>query len=316
MISVVVPAYREAGNLPVFYERLAETMEKLDLEWELIVVDDGSRDRTFETISEIAEGDPRVSGIRLSRNNGAYVAAACGMEHASGECVVVMAADLQDPPETIPSLLERWAEGTHVVWAARRRRHGEKTSTILLSRAFYFIMRKIVGLKEMPPRGADFLLMDRLAVDAYLRFQERNASMMALITWMGFRQEFVEYDKASRLTGQSGWSLGKKIKLALDSITSFTYLPIRLMNYLGLVVAFAGFIYAIVVFFHWMGGSPVRGWASLMVVILLLGGVQMMMLGVLGEYLWRALDEARDRPRFLIEERVGGLDEFEEEEDE
>jgi dolichol-phosphate mannosyltransferase len=162
-------------------------------------------------------------------------------------------------------------------------------------------MRRVVGIKEMPSLGADFFLIDRSVIDALRQFNESNASVLALITWMGFRQTTVNYDKQARKYGRSGWSLEKKLKLVLDSITSFTYVPIRLMSYLGLVVAMLGFLYAGVVIINAFAGHPVQGWASLMVVLLVIGGIQMLMMGVLGEYLWRALDEARQRPRYLIE---------------
>ena len=162
-------------------------------------------------------------------------------------------------------------------------------------------MRHVVGLKEMPPTGADFFLLDRQVLDAFLEFKESNVSVLALISWMGFRQETITYDKQARLYGHSGWTLKKKLKLLVDSITSFTYLPIRIMSYVGFLVAFAGFVYAGIVITNALSGHPVEGWSSLMVVILVVGGIQMLMMGVLGEYLWRALDESRRRPRYLIE---------------
>ncbi len=156
-------------------------------------------------------------------------------------------------------------------------------------------------MKEMPPTGADFFLLDRAVVDAFCRFSESNASILALITWMGFRQATITYDKAARLHGRSGWSIKKKLKLVVDSVTSFSYVPIRFMSYLGFTVAFAGFVYAGLVILNFLRGAPVQGWSSLMVVVLLVGGLQMVMMGVLGEYLWRALDESRRRPRYIIE---------------
>jgi dolichol-phosphate mannosyltransferase len=180
-------------------------------------------------------------------------------------------------------------------------REGEKAATIGFARLYYLLMRRVVGIKEIPSMGADFFLIDRCVIDALRQFNESNASILALITWMGFRQTTINYDKQARKYGQSGWSLEKKLKLALDSITSFTYVPIRLMSYLGLVVAMLGFLYALVVIINALAGHPAQGWASLMVVLLVIGGIQMLMMGVLGEYLWRALDEARQRPRYLIE---------------
>src|SRR6266850_4125684 len=301
-LSVVTPAYNEADNLPLMYRRISAILTPLDLDWEWIVVDDHSNDHTFRVVADIAMRDVHLRAIRFARNFGSHKAISCGLDHAQGDCAVVLAADLQDPPETIPTLLAKWREGAQVVWAARAGREGEKATTVGLARLYYLLMRRVVGLKEIPSMGADFFLIDRCVIDALRQFNESNASILALITWMGFRQTTIAYDKQARKHGRSGWTLEKKLKLALDSITSFTYLPIRLMSYVGLVVAMLGFLYTVVVIIDALAGQPVQGWASLMVVLLVIGGIQMLMMGVLGEYVWRALDEARQRPRYLIEE--------------
>lgn len=301
VLSVVTPAYNEADNLPVLYDRLSQVLGCMNLDWEWIVVDDHSTDETYEVISDIAKSDSRVQGIRLARNFGSHTALTCGLRQAKGDCAVMMAADLQDPPEVLPELVTKWREGSQVVWAARARREGETASTLAFASLFYLLMRHVVGLKEMPASGADFFLIDRRVLDALGQFSENNASIIALITWMGFRQTTISYDKQARLYGRSGWTLGKKLKLVVDSITSFTYLPIRLMSYLGFIVALTGFAYAGVVVFNALTRHPQPGWASLMVAILLVGGIQMIMMGVLGEYIWRSLDESRRRPRYLIE---------------
>ena len=301
LLSIVTPAYNEADNLPLLYDKLTQILNTLELDWEWIIVDDHSSDNTFYVISEIARTDPRVRGLRFARNFGSHKAITCGLERARGDCAVVMAADLQDPPETLPALLEEWRNGAHVVWAVREHREGEKLSTVGFAKLYYFIMREIVGIKEMPNTGADFFLIDNKVVNAVNRFNESNVSLMVLITWMGFRQTSILYTKQARLYGHSGWNLNKKLKLIVDSVTSFTYLPIRLMSYLGISVAFLGFLYAGVVIANAFLGNPMQGWSSLMVIVLVIGGVQMLMMGILGEYVWRALDESRRRPRFLIE---------------
>jgi glycosyltransferase involved in cell wall biosynthesis len=300
-LSVITPAYNEADNLPLLHRRISTVLDSLEVDWEWIVVDDHSADDTFTTIADIAKQDSHVQVIRFARNFGSHKAMLCGLDHAKGDCSIVLAADLQDPPETIPPLLAKWHEGAQVVWAARAGREGEKASKVGLARLYYLLMRRVVGLKEIPSMGADFFLIDRSVMDALRQFNESNASILALITWMGFRQTTITYDKRARKHGRSGWTLEKKLKLALDSITSFTYLPIRLMSYVGLVVAMLGFLYAVVVIINALAGHAVQGWASLMVVLLVIGGIQMLMMGVLGEYVWRALDEARQRPRYLIE---------------
>ena len=301
MLSIITPAYNEALNLPVLYQELTAVLSSLTLEWEWIIVDDHSGDETFTIIEQIANRDPRVRGFRFARNFGSHRAVTCGLRNARGNCAAVMAADLQDPPATLPALLKQWDSGAQVVWAVRSRREGEKVSTIGFARLYYFLMRRLVGLHQMPPTGADYFLIDRRVMDALSQFKENDVSIFALITWMGFRQSTITYDKKPRLHGTSGWTLEKKLKLVVDSITSFTYLPIRMMSYLGFLVALVGFLYAAAVIFNAITGNPAQGWSSLMIVVLVIGGIQMLMMGILGEYLWRALAESRQRPQYLIE---------------
>jgi len=297
----VTPAYNESKNLPLLYERLASVLNSLEIDWEWIVVDDHSADATFVTVAELAQRDPRVRAVRFARNFGSHTAITCGLHMAHGDCAAIMAADLQDPPETLPELLGAWQGGSQVVWAVRGKREGETLSTRGFARLYYWLMRRLIGIREMPATGADFFLVDRRVLDAFRQFGEANVSILALITWMGFRQSAITYEKQARVHGQSGWTLRKKLKLVVDSVTSFSYQPIRLMSYAGFAVALAGFIYAIIVVINSVHGNPVQGWSSLMVVILVVGGMQMVMMGVLGEYIWRSLDESRRRPRYLIE---------------
>ncbi len=303
MISIITPAYNEAQNLPALFERLRGTLDHMDMDWEWVVVDDHSADGSFVALTELAGRDPRVRAFRFARNSGSHTAIACGLREAAGDCAVVMAADLQDPPETLPELVQRWRGGAQVVWAARAARPGEKASTLAFSRIFTWMMKRFVGMKNLPE--ADFFLIDRRVIDAFGEYGESNANILTLIAWMGFRQESFFYVKEARAQGVSKWSLEKKLKLAIDSITSFTYLPIRYMSYAGFVVAVLGFLYAGWVLLNAILGHPVEGWTSLIIVVLVLGGIQMIMMGILGEYLWRALDESRHRPRYLIENAVG-----------
>ncbi len=304
LLCVVTPAFNEAKNLPLLYDRLREVLAASDVDWEWVVVDDHSSDGTYGAVQDIARRDPRVRAVRLARNFGSHTAISCGLHHARGDGAVVMAADMQDPPEALPGLVARWRRAAHVVWAARAGREGETASTIGFSRLYYLIMRRLVGLKEMPADGADFFLIDRRVIDAFRQFNETNVSIFALLTWMGFRQETVAYTKQARRHGRSGWTLAKKIKLLLDSVASFSYFPIRLMTGLGSAVAVLGLLYSGLVLINGLAGRPPQGWTSLMATVLVLGGGQMLMLGVLGEYIWRALDESRRRPRYLIEENT------------
>ncbi len=304
LTSIVTPAFNEAENLPVLYERLRAALEALEGEWEWVIVDDHSRDATFATIARLAESDARVRGVRFARNFGSHAALTCGLHEAEGACVIALAADLQDPPEVIPELVAEWRRGAQVVWASRRARAGETATTLGFARLYYWIMRSVVGLTEMPATGADFFLVDRAVVDAFARFGESNTSILALLGWMGFRQATITYDKQARLHGRSGWTLKKKLELVANSVTSFSYAPIRVMSYLGLAIGFLGFAYALHLVLRAFLGAPIAGWSAVMVVVLLLAGFQMVMLGVLGEYVWRALDEARRRPRYLIERSI------------
>jgi glycosyltransferase involved in cell wall biosynthesis len=305
LISVVTPAYYEAENLPLLYEQLASVLDASGCQWEWIIVDDHSGDATFAVIAELGRKDARVRGVRFSRNFGSHMAIICGLEQARGECAVVIAADLQDPPQVIPELVTQWRGGAAIVYAVREARENHTGFNALFSKFFYFLMRNLLGLKKMPATGADFFLLDRKAVRELVNLRESNISILPLIGWLGFPSATIAYTKGARCHGQSGWSFSKKIKVVIDSVVSFSYLPIRVMSITGFVVAMLGFLYAGVVTYNALTGSPPQGWASTMVGVLVLGGIQMLMIGVLGEYLWRALDEVRQRPRYLIEASVG-----------
>ncbi len=302
MISIVTPAFNEAANLPALYERLVAVMRDVGGDWEWIVVDDHSRDETFAVVEALALRDARVRGFRLSRNSGSHVAITCGLHQVDSDAAVMMAADLQDPPETLASMVARWRQGAQVVWATRRVQPGDPSHRGFAA-LYYWMMRRVVGMTEMPARGADFFLLDRVVVDAFRRFSERNVSVLALITWLGFRQEFVEYDKQPRLSGQSGWTLARKIKLVLDSITSFSDFPIRLCTFIGLTFVAC----SIVLFIFAVALLPQLGGGVLLLLSLIVGlaGLQLVAVGIVGEYVWRALEESRRRPPYLIEAMAG-----------
>ncbi|HEU5256634.1 MAG TPA: glycosyltransferase family 2 protein [Vicinamibacterales bacterium] len=302
MISIVTPAFNEATNLPVLYERLVAAMRDVGSDWEWIVVDDHSRDETFAVIEALALRDARVRGFRLSRNSGSHVAITCGLHQVDSDAAVMMAADLQDPPETLASMVARWRQGAQVVWATRRARPGDPSHRGFAA-LYYWMMRRLVGMTEMPARGADFFLVDRVVVDAFRRFSERNVSVLALITWLGFRQECVEYDKQPRRSGQSGWTLARKIKLVVDSMTSFSGFPIRLCTYIGLMFL----VGSLVLLLFAVALLPELGGGLLLVLSLIVGlaGFQLVALGIVGEYVWRALEETRRRPPYLIEAMAG-----------
>lgn len=304
-LSVVVAAFNEEGNLPLLYERVrALDWAALNLEPEFVFVDDHSRDATPEILAKLAAADSRVKVLRFSKNFGSHKAFTAGLENCTGDAAVILAADLQDPPETIPDLVAKWRSGANVVWAVRERREGESLATQGLARIYYWLMRRF---SDVPPpvRGADFLLVDRRVLDELRAAPEKHTSLLSLIQWMGFDQQQVAYTKAARHSGRSNWTLSKKVKLAVDSFVSFSYAPVRLASGCGLLFAFSGFLYAAVTATRALvWGSPVQGWTSLMCVLLIVSGVQLVMLGIVGEYLWRTFDETRGRPRYIIEKRI------------
>lgn len=303
MLSILTPAFNEAANLPALHDRLIEVMSVVGVDWEWLIVDDHSRDGTFDVVSALARRDPRVRGIRLARNSGSHVAITCGLHHVAGDVAIMMAADLQDPPETISTMLEKWRRGVQVVWAVRRTLPGER-SHAAFSALYYWVMRNVVGMKEMPARGADFFLIDRAVITAFRECEERNVSVFALITWLGFRQDVIEYEKHRRTVGRSGWTLARKIKLVVDSVVSFTDLPIRLASYAGLALI----VVALVLLLGALSSAPRLGPLLLLAVIVGLGGIQLLALGLVGEYVWRAFEEARGRPIYLIEATAGAVE--------
>ena len=304
MISILTPAFNESTNLRALYERLAAAMSVQHAEWEWLIVDDHSRDDTFAVIQQLATADPRVRGLRLSRNSGSHVAITCALQHVAGDAAVLLAADLQDPPEFLAQMIDRWRNGAHVVWAVRRQRPGERTHKGFAA-IYYWIMRRLVGMTEMPATGADFFLIDRVVIDAFRQSRERNTSVLALITWLGFRQEHIEYDKQPRASGRSGWTLARKVKLVIDSVTSFSDFPLRWCLYGGVSL----FIAAGVVAAGGLSLLPSLGAGLLLVVamMLALSGLQLTALAIIGQYVFRALDEARGRPSYLIEAVAGRL---------
>ena len=302
MLSILTPAFNEEANLDALYTRISDTMTKVGGAWEWLIIDDHSRDDTFAVIRRLAEVDSRVRGIRLARNSGSHIAIACGLHHVRGDAVVMLASDLQDPPETIAAMLRAREEGAEIVWAVRRERPGAGFH-LGFATLYYWIMRHVVGMKEMPARGSDCFLMDRVAIDAFRQYPERNISVLAMITSLGFRQAYVDYEKQPRQAGRSGWTLARKIALVLDSVTGFSDAPLRWCGYagltlvvLGIIIGFAGFT---------LLPSVGAGLLLLVAAVVGVGGLQLIGLAIVGQYVWRALDEARRRPAYLIEAVAG-----------
>jgi len=278
-------------------------MERLDpLVAEVILVDDHSADRTPELLKEVCSNDARFRYARLAKNSGSHVAILAGLARARGECAVFLAADLQDPPELILQMLDLWRTGHHVVWAVREEREGVSKFDVFLANTFYRLLN-LLGELDLPPRGSDFALLDRMALNALLQSVGSDPSIGGEIARLGFASARITYTKEKRAAGSSKWTLKRKLKAFADAFVSFSYAPLRVMSYLGMIFSLFGFMYAIaVIIMRFMTSTPIQGWSSLVVVVLVTGGVQMMMLGVLGEYLWRTLEAARHRPTYFVEE--------------
>jgi dolichol-phosphate mannosyltransferase len=258
-------------------------------------------------IEELAAQDPRVRGFRLARNCGSHIAITCGLQHAAGDAAALVVADLQDPPELLSRMIERWRHGVQVVWAVRRRQPGERGHAQFAS-IYYWVMRRVVGLTDMPATGVDYFLIDRVVIDAYRASADRNVSVFALLMWLGFRREFIEYDKQPRASGRSGWTLARKIKLVVDSIVGFSERPIWWCLYAGgALVALACVPLVLAALTYPAGGAALWLVAALVV---WLAGVQLLALGLIGQYVWRALDEARGRPMYSIESAAGRVAEL------
>lgn len=302
-LSIVIPVFNEEAVIPTLIERLRAFIARLSpLVAEVILVDDHSADRSPVSLRDICHKDPRFRYARLAKNSGSHVAILAGLGQARGECAVFLAADLQDPPELILQMLDLWRAGHHVVWAVREEREGVSKIDVFLSNTFYRLLN-LLGEVNLPPRGSDFALLDRKAVDALLQSAGSDPSLGGEIARLGFSATQITYTKERRAAGRSKWTLKGKLKAFADAFVSFSYAPLRAMSYLGMTFSVLGFLYALVlIMLRLMTKAPVAGWASLIVVVLVLGGVQMMMLGILGEYLWRTLEAARHRPSYFLEE--------------
>lgn len=308
LITIVVPVFNEQDNLRRFHHEVTEVLRSLGgYDWQFIFVDDGSRDGSFSVLEELRAADPRLFAIRFPRNFGSHVAIAAGIDHCHGDAAVIMAADLQDPPALIREFVAKWNEGYGVVWGARTGRDDGALRGWAMNR-FYGLVRRF-AIPTYPKGGTgSFCLIARPAIEAFRQCAERNRLTFGLIAWAGFRETQVEYHRPQRLVGASSWTMGKMVKAAIDTFVSFSFLPIRLISGIGLVVSALSFLFGFYVLINKLFfGTRVDGWTSVMLAVLVLGGVQLTMVGVLGEYLWRILDEARGRPLYIVERRLGPL---------
>jgi glycosyltransferase involved in cell wall biosynthesis len=306
LITVVVPVFNEHDNLRKFYDVLTDTIRSLpEYDWEFVLVDDGSVDGSFEVLKELRAHDERVFALKFPRNFGSHIAIAAGIDYGHGDAAVIMAADLQDPPALIPEFVARWQGGFDVVWGARTGRDDGVLRSWGMS-AFYRLVRRF-AIPTYPKGGTgSFCLISKPVMDAFRQYKERNRLTFGLIAWSGFRETNVPYHRPRRLVGSSSWTIGRMFKSAVDTFVSFSFLPIRAISVLGLIVSGLSFLFGFYVLIDKLiFGTKLEGWTSVMLAVLILGGVQLVMLGVLGEYLWRILDETRGRPLYIVERTLG-----------
>jgi glycosyltransferase involved in cell wall biosynthesis len=306
-LSIVIPLFNEAGNTNELLRRVGtvvRTLHEPPLDYEIICVDDGSRDATLEKLVAAARIDPHLRVISLSRNFGHQIAATAGLDASRGDAVVLMDGDLQDPPELIADFLEKYRAGYDVVYATRRRRSGESRFKILTAAIFYRVVRRLTNV-SIPVDTGDFRLMSRRVVDVLRKTRERHRFIRGLVSWVGYNQIGVEYDRDARFSGETKYPFSKMLKFAIDGITAFSEIPLRFASYLGFITSTFAFLYAVVILALKVLHYNEPGYTSTILTVLFLGGVQLIGIGILGEYVGRIYDEIKARPLYLIAENVG-----------
>ena len=304
--SVVIPAYNEEEVITETYKRLTAVMQGMNEPYELVFVNDGSRDHTAEIIAGFCAVDSSVRLVNFSRNFGHMPAISAGMEYARGEAVFIIDADLQDPPEIFPKMAEKWREGYHVVYGQREKREGESWFKKVSAKLFYRFLRSMTSV-DLPLDTGEFRLIDKKVNDAVNKLPEKNRYIRGLVSWVGFKQTAVLYVRQERFAGKTKYPLGKMLAFAMDAITAFSYKPLKLATTLGFLIAFFSFVYLIVVFYQrFFTDAIITGWASTMGVLLLTQGIVMMILGLMGEYIGRLYEEIKNRPAYIVQEVIGG----------
>ncbi len=300
LLSIVAPAYNEAENIDEFYSRILESTKDLNLDIEIIYVNDGSLDKTIDVIYKQKENNDHITAIDLSRNFGKEIALTAGLDYSSGDAVVVIDTDLQDPPELIPKLVENWNDGYDVVNAKRIKREGESSLKKITSYIYYRVLFRLSDI-SIPKDIGDFRLLDRKALDALLKLREKHRYMKGLFVWVGFKQKEIEYEREARFKGKTKLNLLSLFNLAFDGLTSFSIMPLRLASIIGFLSAVTGFLYGATIviktiFFH----EPVAGFTSLVVLITFFGGIQLLSIGIIGEYIGRIFNETKNRPLYVV----------------
>lgn len=298
--SVVAPVFNEIGCVEEFYNQVARVMNEMKTPWELLLVDDGSTDGSSDAIRTIAQKDKHVQPVIFARNFGHQIAVTAGLDYACGEAVIIIDADLQDPPEVIPELIAKWKEGYEVVYAVRRQREGESWFKKFTASLFYRVIYRITDVK-IPLDTGDFRLIDRKVVDVMGQMRERHRFLRGMASWVGYRQIGHEYDRKERFAGKTKYPFSKMLKLALNAVTSFSYFPLQMATYLGFICAGISILaIPVVVSLRLSHQAALLGQATTLITVLFLGGVQMITLGILGEYVGRIYDEAKGRPLYIV----------------
>ncbi|MCS6961648.1 MAG: glycosyltransferase [Deltaproteobacteria bacterium] len=305
-LSVVIPCFNEEEVLGITLSELKRELDAWLSDYEIILVDDGSEDKTWEIIKELSTTDNKIKGIRLSRNFGHQYALSCGLFHAQGAVTAIIDADLQDPPSLIKPMVEKLNDGFDVVYGRRKKRHGERAIKRLTAYWFYRVIKKLSGL-NIPEDTGDFRVVSRRALDAFLKMPERHRFVRGMFAWIGFKQAAWDYDRPERAAGKTKYPILKSFLLALDAVVSFSKIPLRLATLLGFSFACFSGLYLILVIILFIFGINFPGYTSLMASILLLGGVQLICLGILGEYVGRIYEQTQFRPLFIVQETVGDL---------
>ncbi|MBV9706756.1 MAG: glycosyltransferase family 2 protein [Chloroflexi bacterium] len=297
--SIVAPVFNEEQTLPHFYKRIITVMEQMAESFELLLINDGSRDASLQIMQNLHEHDPRVRVVDFSRNFGHQIAISAGLDYAQGDGVIILDADLQDPPEIIPELIARWKDGAEVVYAQRSKRLGETGFKVITAKLFYRLVERITSI-DIPRDTGDFRLLDRQVVETLVKMREQHRFMRGLSAWVGFRQEAVPYERQERLAGTTKYPLYKMIRFSLDAITGFSHVPLQLATTFGFLLAGASLIGIVIAVILRVFTGAIVGQASTLILVLFLGGVQLIFLGILGEYLGRIYDEVRARPLYIV----------------
>jgi dolichol-phosphate mannosyltransferase len=307
-VTVITPVYNEQDSLPAYLAEVREVLlSRDDVEFEVLLIDDGSTDSSWEAIQQACAGDARLRGLRLSRNFGAHIALCAGFDAAGGDAAAVLACDLQDPPGALLEFIARWRSGAEIVWGHRRER-GDALWRRMLSRAFGALMRRYAMPRGSRFTTGSFLLADRKVVDAVRRMREHSRITFALVAWTGFRQDIVRYDRRRRSAGRSGWTFWRMVLAMYDAFVGFSLLPIRLTTALGVAVSLLNIPLALYLVTRWWIGHPLPGYTSIMLVLTVFFGLQFLLMGLVGEYLYRIYLEAVQRPLYLVTDRCGGPD--------